>query len=280
MYYLQDKVTLTAHRGYRQKFPENTMLAFREALKLDIDGIETDVRMTNDYQIVIMHDPNLDRTTDSHGHICDRSLAEVRQADAGIKFGEQFKGEKVPTLEELLELMKDRPDVRLVLELKDYPEEYGDFAYVSCEKSLQLCKQYGIWGKERLVIVCFSTGICSWIKKRYGQEVYIHGFYPKFKMKGYEKDEPYAYYDEVCLFNECKAQDGRLYWIKDFVVDELHFREFDLMGIRPCVYFSWDTNLEHYKTAYERGARGFTCDDPYECGIILDKIGARPLKKK
>ena len=48
-----EKITLSAHRGYRQMFPENTMTAFKEALKLDIDSIEMDVHMTKDYQIVV-----------------------------------------------------------------------------------------------------------------------------------------------------------------------------------------------------------------------------------
>ena len=59
-------ITLTAHRGYRAKFPENTMLGFREALKLDIDSIEMDVHMTRDRQIVVMHDAALDRSYPQH----------------------------------------------------------------------------------------------------------------------------------------------------------------------------------------------------------------------
>ena len=81
-----NNITLSAHRGYRSKFPENTMLAFREALKLDIDSIEMDVRMTADRRIVVIHDTRLDRTTDKKGHICELTLDEIKTADAGIKF--------------------------------------------------------------------------------------------------------------------------------------------------------------------------------------------------
>ena len=66
---MNNKVTLTAHRGYRQKYPENTMIAFREALKLDIDSVEMDVHMTKDYHIVVCHDADLRRTTDKSGRI-------------------------------------------------------------------------------------------------------------------------------------------------------------------------------------------------------------------
>ena len=87
------------------------------------------------------------------------TLAEVREADAGIKKGEEFKGEKVPTLEEFLELMATRPDLRLLLELKDYPEELGDFAYASAGLTLSLCKQYGVFGKDRLTVLSFSANL-------------------------------------------------------------------------------------------------------------------------
>lgn len=159
------------------------MRGFREALKLDIDGIEMDAHMTKDYQIVVCHDANLMRTTDKSGCIYNQTLDEVREADAGIKFGEEFKGEKIPTFEQFLELMATRPDIRLLLELKDYPEELGDFAYASAELTLSLCRKYGVFGKDRLTVITFSMGICAWLRTRYTREdFYIHGFYPKARM--------------------------------------------------------------------------------------------------
>ena len=61
-----------------------------------------------------------------------------------------------PTFEEFLELMATRPDLKVLVELKDYPEELGDFAYASAELTLSLCRKYGIFGKDRLTIVTFS----------------------------------------------------------------------------------------------------------------------------
>ena len=278
---MDTKVTLTAHRGWRAKYPENTMLGFRKAMELDIDGIEMDVHMTKDYHIVVCHDAKLDRTTDKTGYIYNMTLDEVREADAGIKFGEEFKGEKIPTFEEFLELMATRPDLRLLLELKDYPEEIGDFAYASASKTLSLCKQYGVFGKDRLTVITFSTGICSWLRARYSKDdFYIHGFYPKTKMKGYQDDEPYKYYDEVCLFNSgSKGAEGFPITYDTPVADRARFTEFALMDIKPCVYFKLNINEEDYRQAFENGAIGFTCDHPDVCGEILDKIGARKLKK-
>ena len=254
---MNTKITLTGHRGWRGKYPENTMLGFREALKLDIDAIEMDVHMTKDYHIVICHDANLGRTTDTKGIISQMTLDEVRKADAGIKFGEEFKGEKVPTFEEFLELMATRPDIHLLLELKDYPEELGDFAYASAELTLSLCRQYGLFGKDRLTVITFSTGICAWLRTRYTKEDFsIHGFYPKTKMKGYTSDDPYKYYDEVCLFNSGEKDPQGFPIVRDTVVaDKARFMEFTLMGMKPCVYFSMNTNEEDYRKALENGAK-------------------------
>ena len=277
---MNNKVTLTAHRGYRQKFPENTMLAFREALKLDIDSIEMDVHMTKDYEIVVIHDAKLDRTTDKKGNVNLMTLADVRKADAGIKFGEEFRGERVPTLREFLELMQTRPDVGVLLELKDYPEQIGDFAYASATETLRLCKEYGVFGKGRLTVITFSAGICAWLRARYSKDDFsIHGFYPKTHMKGYENDDPYKYYDEVCLFAHGKKTfEGMPIDADSVVVDKARFDEFRLMGIKPCIYYSWNVNEADYAKALANGALGFTCDDPKTCGEILDKLGARKLK--
>lgn len=278
---MENKVTLTAHRGWRAKYPENTMRGFREALKLDIDSVEMDVHMTKDYHIVVCHDSRLERTTDMSGEICDLTLEEVRKADAGIKFGEEFKGEKIPTLEEFLELMNTRPEVRLLLELKDYPEAIGDFAYASASHTLDICKKYGVFGRERLTVITFSTAICAWLRTRYNKEdFYIHGFYPKAIMRGYQEDDPYKYYDEVCIFNH-GDKDAQGFPVKheSRVADKARFTEFALMGIKPCVHYGMNTDEEVYRKSFENGALGFTCDHPDICGEILDKIGARKLKK-
>jgi hypothetical protein len=257
------------------------MLGFRKALELDVDAVEMDVHMTKDHHIVVCHDANLARTTNKSGLIYNLTLDEVREADAGIKFGEEFKGEKVPTLEEFLELMATRPDIKVLFELKDYPEELGAFAYASAELSLSLCKKYGIFGKDRLTVITFSAGMCSWLRTRYTKDdFYIHGFYPRTCMRGWEKDDPYKYYDEVCLFTwGDKTPEGFPIDHGTPVAEKERFTEFALMGIKPCVYFSLNKDYETHLKAYEYGALGFTSDHPDICGEFLDRMGARKLKK-
>jgi glycerophosphoryl diester phosphodiesterase len=94
-----------AHRGACSSHPENTLAAFREAIRLGVHQIEFDVRLTRDGQCVLMHDPTVDRTTNGRGKVADLTLEEVRRLDAGSKKAPCFAGEKVPTLREALAIM-------------------------------------------------------------------------------------------------------------------------------------------------------------------------------
>jgi glycerophosphoryl diester phosphodiesterase len=91
-----------AHRGASGTCPENTLAAFRRAAELGAPMIELDVQLTRDGEVVVLHDPLLDRTTDGSGPVRERTLAEIRRLDAGAWFGPAFRGEPVPTLGEVL----------------------------------------------------------------------------------------------------------------------------------------------------------------------------------
>lgn len=99
---------IIAHRGIKAKFPENTLLSFREALKLPVYGIELDVHLV-DGELVVIHDDTLERTTNGCGSIYDQSISELRALDAG-------RGEKIPLLSEVLDLVGNR--TKLNIELK------------------------------------------------------------------------------------------------------------------------------------------------------------------
>ena len=111
-----------AHRGGAAHWPENTLEAFRGGLAAGCPWIETDVHMTRDGHIVCFHDHDLRRTTNAEGPIWDRTLAELRELDAGYRFTRDglafpFRGQgvRIPTLEEVLEL---DPAARVNLEIK------------------------------------------------------------------------------------------------------------------------------------------------------------------
>ncbi|MCJ8008699.1 glycerophosphodiester phosphodiesterase family protein [Lederbergia wuyishanensis] len=109
---------IAAHRGIPSIAPENTMSSFRLAYEHGADLIETDVKVTKDNQLVIMHDDTVNRTTNGTGRVADLTLEEIKQLDAGSKFSAEFAGEKIPTFEEYLKEFKGK-DVILLVELKD-----------------------------------------------------------------------------------------------------------------------------------------------------------------
>lgn len=96
---------LCAHRGAMATHPENTLAAFQAAIDAGVQMIEFDVQLTKDHQLVIMHDKTIDRTTNGIGMASEYTLAELKKLDAGSWKGEKFKGEKIPTLAETLEIM-------------------------------------------------------------------------------------------------------------------------------------------------------------------------------
>ncbi|MCL1632324.1 glycerophosphodiester phosphodiesterase [Sporolactobacillus sp. CPB3-1] len=98
-----------AHRGSKCNCPENTLPAFEEAMRVGSDGIELDVHLTKDQQVVVMHDEKIDRTTNGKGQIRNYTMDELRQFDAGIWFSAKFKHTRIPTLIEVLDLLADYP---------------------------------------------------------------------------------------------------------------------------------------------------------------------------
>ena len=99
-----------SHRGASAYEPENTLRAIKRALGYAVDMVEIDVRETKDGQIMVIHDETLERTTNGRGYVHQMTYSELRRLDAG-------KGERIPTLQEVIDLVKGR--VGLVVELKD-----------------------------------------------------------------------------------------------------------------------------------------------------------------
>ena len=88
-----------AHKGQSGNLPENTLASFQRAVELDADWLELDVQMSQDGQLVVIHDETVDRTTNGSGRVADLTLAELRALDAG-------NGEQIPTFKEVIELAK------------------------------------------------------------------------------------------------------------------------------------------------------------------------------
>lgn len=113
---LFDRVYNCAHRGASGHAPENTLVALERACELGADMAEVDVQQTADGRLVLFHDATLGRTTNGAGPFSGRTLAELRTLDAGAWFGPTFGGERIPTLDEAMALVRGR--LALNLELK------------------------------------------------------------------------------------------------------------------------------------------------------------------
>lgn len=116
--------TIFAHRGASAHAPENTLAAFELALAQGAEGIELDAKLSADGHAVVIHDATVDRTTDGHGRVKDMSLADLRSLGAGLFFAEKYRGEKVPTLEEVFEALGKRMFINVELTNYNTPGDH------------------------------------------------------------------------------------------------------------------------------------------------------------
>ncbi len=115
------QIDTVAHRGASGYAPENTIAAFDKALDMKADYIEIDVQRSKDGRLVIIHDTTVNRTTDGTGNVKDLTFEQLENLDAGSFKGEQFKGEKIPTFEEVLDRYHGK--IGILIEMKS-PELY------------------------------------------------------------------------------------------------------------------------------------------------------------
>ena len=132
---------IVGHRGSSVDCPENTLASTRRAIATRATAVEVDVRLSKDHQLVLRHDAELERTTNGKGFVRNKTLAELKELDAGSWFNPKFTGEKIPTLAEVLTLGHGRIDV--LLDLKETGEEYATLVAKTVQQH----------GEERRVIV-------------------------------------------------------------------------------------------------------------------------------
>ncbi len=138
------------HRGYRARHPENTLLAFREALAVGADGVECDVQKTADGRYVVIHDPSVDRVTGQRGDVAAMTLADLKRLDFGA-------GQSIPTLEELLRAMP--PEAYLDVELKEETLLPADCAPIAALLD-------ALHGRTNLMVSSFGSRLLLDFRKR------------------------------------------------------------------------------------------------------------------
>ena len=132
------KTLIIAHRGASAYAPENTIAAFQKAVELKADAIELDAKLSKDGEIVVIHDQTLERTTNGKGLVKDSTIEELTKLEAGSFFAEEFRGEKIPTLREVLEKFSDKLVINI--ELTNYKSIFDGLA----NKTSMLIKELGV----------------------------------------------------------------------------------------------------------------------------------------
>ncbi len=145
-----------AHRGANKVAPQNTLPAFKQAIQFNADGIETDVHLCKDGEIVICHNYTVDATSNGKGSIDEMTFAELRELDFGSYFSNDFKGTTLPTLAELLTLVKDMNLVNI--EIKP-PQKDNDLV----KRVVEEVYKFGI--EKNSIISCFNPECIRQVKE-------------------------------------------------------------------------------------------------------------------
>jgi len=150
------KTRIFAHRGETTCYPENTLEAFSAAVEMEADGIELDVHLSKDGEIVVAHDERLERVCDGTGYLNDHTLKELKSLD----FSKTLPGAvcRIPTLSEVFSLVKPSA-LSINIELKNTVRLYPELP----EKLLALVKEYGM--EERVIYSSFNHYSLMHIKK-------------------------------------------------------------------------------------------------------------------
>lgn len=136
-------VRVVAHRGHHVTIPENTIPAILSAIAIGCDYVELDVRTTADGQLVVLHDSSVDRTTDGTGKLNELTLAQVQSLDAGIKRGDKWKGTRVPTFRECIQVCKGTIGI------------YLDHKQADVSEVVRMLKEFAVI--EETIVYCSSA---------------------------------------------------------------------------------------------------------------------------
>lgn len=247
-------MTVAAHRGDSYNDYENTMPAFENARLAGSDMVETDIRMTKDGHLILMHDEDPVRTTGFSGKIQDMTLDEVLSLNAGSPTTPL----KVPTLEEFLAWAAQYPELLLNLELKEYYYPGNEERCRVCiDKTITLVRKYGL--EKRIVLNSFDAWVLEYADEAYDHQFPLHGFYPYSAMRNVRRN-PDEYLFCACLWGN--LHDKTLY---EYLIQR---------GIEPWVGASCKTH-ELLCVACHNGAKLVTTNYPGDTIEKLKKIGAR-----
>lgn len=212
-----------AHRGASGYYPENTMISFEKAIEMGCTGIETDVQMTKDGVLVLIHDEMVNRTTDGAGFVKDFTYSELRRLDAGSWFSKEYANHKIPSLEEILLLVKNT-NIQLNIEIKSGVIEYEGIE----QKLIDTVYKYNM--DKQIIFSSFnhySMVKCKEISKEIKTGLlYMEGIYKPCryaKFVGADALHPYFYALNGEIIKEAK-EEGLM--INTFTVNDTNYMEY------------------------------------------------------
>lgn len=147
--YQQERTLNWAHRGASGHAPQNTLAAFVLAADMGADGIELDVHLSSDGQVVVIHDDTVDATTDGTGRVSQMTLAALQSLDAGGWFDSQFAGQRIPTLGQVFDAVGDRLLINIEIKV-----EVGYHPLAQEAETVRLIAEHGM--AERVILSSFS----------------------------------------------------------------------------------------------------------------------------
>ena len=235
---------IIAHRGFSEKYPENSLLAFNKAIEAGVDGIETDVRMSLDGMAFIFHDSSLKRITGRDESIESQYSDYIKHLDIGSWMDEKFHAQRLPTLETLLHHIRER--TQLILEIKYYEDTYKK----ACEAVVHAIKDKLSW----VEVSSFSDKIL----------LYIHELQPEIRL--------HKLIDDVEVLQQ--RDFDTFYSFASYFDISVKLREHnktqDLIRDHKVVF--WTVDTEDISAAVKQGLYGAMYNDPQQ-GILDAKKG-------
>ncbi len=245
-------VSVAAHRGDQAKAAENTREAFLAAIAAGCDMIETDIHLTKDNVLILMHDHTVDRTTDGTGLIADYTYEELCR----LNCSKNGAFSEVPTLEEFLALCSEH-DMMVNLEIKEYFVPGNEERCRLCvEKTLALVEKYNF--VDKTIINSFDAYVLEYTDEISGGKYLLHGFYPYTIMSNVRRN-PDEYLYCACIFDDGNADCYN--YLKE-------------RGIEPWAGAGVKTK-EHFDSCVKLGAVLFTSNDPAAAMQYLSELGNR-----
>jgi glycerophosphoryl diester phosphodiesterase len=243
------KPILFAHRGASAYAPENTLAAFELAIRQEAPAIELDAKLSLDGKVVVIHDQTVDRTTSQHGKVNQFTLQRLREMDAGSHFDVAFRGEPVPSLEDVFAAVGQR--LYINVELTNYASLNDDLP----EKVAELVKEYKL--EQRVLFSSFNPIALQRVRRQLPETPISLLAFPGWK-GALARGWPGRLLNYQALHPNVADTTPSL-------VQETHRR--------GCRLVPWTVNQpEEMRRLFQMGVDGIFTDDPVQARQVLNSL--------